>query len=696
MPPGPTGLRSRSASAASQAPSEGRESRSGSGTSTSNAYINKELLPAEFGRFYWLTYFGNYAVVYGVARNLWLAASPRAYYVASTLGFTMWPRFNRVTYHILRWPILVIVYAFVFAELLCYCALRLFVAFAEFAVATPKHRELRHALRHSKDYETWLACARALDSSKGVAVWQSDLRSTRYNWPFVKGLIAQLREARAADDWRAVAVALRLCSRPNVGGIMEPQLFSATHTGDPKLVVTDFVEEIAASVRWLTAYALASEDAACVSTARELLGAARESYGRTVLSLSGGGALGTYHFGVVRALLTEDMLPETICGTSAGSIISVFACCRTRAELEEDLYDDAKLVRYLRCFDRSPWACLKSFLKTGHAYDGGEWMDIAKWFANDRPEGVVDMTFAEAYARSKKKLAITVHAKGKRAPPVLLTHLTSPHVTIVSAVVATAAVPLLIAPQVLLEKDPETGVVAPQAGGEAYIDGSIVHDIPTVGLKEAFNAKFVVASQVNPHFQPMLYSTHGAAGEPCRWSPSFGALSSEDAWRGGFVLAALELYLRTDMVNKLKFLADIDASPGWSGKMFAQSFEGTITITPRLAPVDYLNLFSNPTPGNIGRYTREGRVATYQKMAMLRTRLSVERALNEGCDALRPKPALVRASSDHGFAGHGADRPRMRRLGGAGALDWATPSTISAFPNVDADPDAHCFDDDGL
>ncbi|KAH8098536.1 hypothetical protein JL720_1486 [Aureococcus anophagefferens] len=492
----------------------------------------------------------------------------------------MWPRFNRVTYHILRWPILVVVYAFVFVELLFYCALRLFVAFAEFAVATPKHRELRHALRHSKDYETWLACARALDSSKG------------------------LREARASDDWRAVAVALRLCSRPNVGGIMAPQLFSATHTGDPKLVVTDFVEEIAASVRWLTAYALASNDAACVSAASSSARASPTA--AAVLSLSGGGALGTYHFGV----------------------------------LEEDLYDDAKLVRYLRCFDRSPWACVKSFLKTGHAYDGGEWMDIAKWFANDRPEGVLNMTFAEAYARSKKKLAITV----------------------------------------LLEKDPETGVVAPQAGGEAYIDGSIVHDIPTVGLKEAFNAKFVVASQVNPHFQPMLYSTHGAAGEPCRWSPSFGALSSEDAWRGGFVLAALELYLRTDMVNKLKFLADIDASPGWSGKMFAQSFEGTITITPRLAPVDYLNLFSNPTPGNIGRYAR-GRVATYQKMAMLRTRLSVERALNEGCDALRPKPALVRA---------------MRRLGGAGALDWATPSTISAFPDVDADPDAHCFDDDGL
>ncbi|KAH8057752.1 hypothetical protein JL721_9680 [Aureococcus anophagefferens] len=494
----------------------------------------------------------------------------------------MWPRFNRVTYHILRWPILVVVYAFVFVELLFYCALRLFVAFAEFAVATPKHRELRHALRHS--------------------------RTTR----------PRLRRRRRASAWDKV-----IQRRFN--------LFSATHTGDPKLVVTDFVEEIAASVRWLTAYALASNDAARVDGARARRGA------------------------------------------------------------REDLYDDAKLVRYLRCFDRSPWACVKSFLKTGHAYDGGEWMDIAKWFANDRPEGVLNMTFAEAYARSKKKLAITVHAKGKRAPPVLLTHLTSPHVTIVSAVVATAAVPLLIAPQVLLEKDPETGVVAPQAGGEAYIDGSIVHDIPTVGLKEAQRkVRRRVAGE--PHFQPMLYSTHGAAGEPCRWSPSFGALSSEDAWRGGFVLAALELYLRTDMVNKLKFLADIDASPGWSGKMFAQSFEGTITITPRLAPVDYLNLFSNPTPGNIGRYTREGRVATYQKMAMLRTRLSVERALNEGCDApaearARPRPATT-------ASGHGADPPRMALA--ARARSTGRRRRRSPPSRTSTRTRRRRFDDDGL
>ena len=49
-----------------------------------------------------------------------------------------------------------------------------------------------------------------------------------------------------------------------------------------------------------------------------------------------------------------------------------------------------------------------------------------------------------------------------------------------------------------------------------YIDGSIAHDIPAAALREAFNARFVVASQVNPHMQPMFYHAHGDAGEPNR------------------------------------------------------------------------------------------------------------------------------------------------------------------------------------
>ena len=133
-----------------------------------------------------------------------------------------------------------------------------------------------------------------------------------------------------------------------------------------------------------------------------------------------------------------------------------------------------------------------------------------------------------------------------------------------------------------------------------------------------------------------------------------------------------------------------------------------MTITPALHVQDYFLILSNPTPENIQRYTREGRVATYQKLAMLKTRLSVEQALARGCERLRALPDARGAG-----AGAGADRgdrpppakprrPSFRRVEAraGGALDWATPATIGEFPDLDGRRDYHYdgsdFDDDGL
>lgn len=78
-------------------------------------------------------------------------------------------------------------------------------------------------------------------------------------------------------------------------------------------------------------------------------------------------------------------------------------------------------------------------------------------------------------------------------------------------------------------------------------------------------------------------------------------------------------------------------------------------------------------------------------MAMLRTRMRVEHALGSGCDRLRARAA--------------ADSPRrqlpLRRIStqAGGALDWATPQTISDFPDLDGrrdyDYDGSDFEDDG-
>mmetsp|Transcript_12226 Transcript_12226/g.49244 ORF Transcript_12226/g.49244 Transcript_12226/m.49244 type:complete len:755 (+) Transcript_12226:70-2334(+) len=724
---------------------------------------------------YYATTASNSGFGVAVAAALYRARAGWLTWTLVVVGLTMVPRFHRVAYQTMRWPLLALVQAVIGAEFALYVALRVFVRFLETAVATPTHRELRRKLSVASDYAAWQRAARALDASKGAALWQADLRSTRYNWPFVQELVGRLRAGRDSNDWRAVVSALRLCSRPNVGGIMAPQLFSATHTGEPKTIVADFTDEIVHAIDWLTdaaledhrrrrsssaaaasaeardsaetllsALASASSDAAksaqkpttsprkapaergaasprlrhggdsqqfsCFATTRELLAAARDSYGRTVLSLSGGAVLGTYHFGVARALHAEHLLPDVVNGTSAGAIVAAFICTRTDAELERDLWDDNALKEHLVCFDRTPWECAVSYWRHGVAYDRDSWRDICRWFANDGTEsGVKDMTFLDAFKRTRRRLAITVCAKGKRAPPVLLTHLTSPHVVIASAITATAGVPGLIAPTVLLEKDPETGAVAAQPGGEAYFDGSIASDIPTIGLKEAFNAQFVIASQVNPHVVPMLYHAHGAAGEPSRWS---APRRSEDAWRGGFVLAALELFLRSDMLAKLQYLRDVDASPGWTGRLLTQNFEGHVTIVPNLHVTDYVYLATNPDKRRLARYLREGRVATYQKLAMIRTRMAVERAIAEGCTALdrafeaalndaagsspRATRAYPRDRSGSPILAHRTRTSRLFRVSqSTGALHWATPETINKFGADDSDDDEAYFTDDG-
>lgn len=96
-----------------------------------------------------------------------------------------------------------------------------------------------------------------------------------------------------------------------------------------------------------------------------------------------------------------------------------------------------------------------------------------------------------------------------------------------------------------LQVKDEDGTVRLQGGprDQAYWDGSIQQDIPTRGLTEMLNCQFFIAAQCNPHIVPFFFNPKGGVGMPSRWSGG----SQEDSWRGGFLLAALEMYLKNDM-----------------------------------------------------------------------------------------------------------------------------------------------------
>lgn len=70
------------------------------------------------------------------------------------------------------------------------------------------------------------------------------------------------------------------------------------------------------------------------------------------------------------------------------------------------------------------------------------------------------------------------------------------------------------------------------------------------------NCQFFVAAQCNPHIVPFFYNSKGDVGRPSRWSSG----RREDSWRGGFLLSALELYLKSDMRAKFHFLNDVEVA----------------------------------------------------------------------------------------------------------------------------------------
>lgn len=565
---------------------------------------------------------------------------------------------------VLRWPILALTYFLIIVELMVYIVIRIFIRVAEILVATPKHRSQRRKMANAESYETWYQYAAALDISQKRDKWQrttNDSTRFRYNWPLIEQLMEDLKTSRENNDSLLALAVLQQCTRKNVGGIMSEDMFSFTNTGEPKLIVKEFIDQVTETLHWITDEAIRLQppeqmsstsdvDAKAkytknlerkvhnekdriwksllswatlnfadgdgpgvvrkpeiitrprLSTADRSTGSgsdnegvparlplfhqeqlvtflkrARAAYGRTALCLSGGAMMGLYHFGHLQGLMETDSLPQIVSGTSAGSVVGALLCTRTNEELHRDLQPGIVGPK-MKCFAR-PWLeRFKSLWKNRCLFSGEEWLDMIKWFTCG------DMTFEEAYQKTGRVFCITLASTTKKAPPVLLNHITAPNVTLASAVVASAAVPGFIKPVRLQAKDPSGKVF--YAGEETYFDGSIETDIPVNGLAEQFNCQFFVAAQCNPHVVPFFFNAKGGVGFPSRWS----SREQEGSWRGGFLLAALEMYLKNDMKAKFVFLHDLEAAVGFTSTMMVQEFVGSTTIVPQVQLADFFTV----------------------------------------------------------------------------------------------------------
>ncbi|KAI2626502.1 patatin-like phospholipase domain-containing protein [Hypoxylon sp. NC1633] len=542
-------------------------------------------------------------------------------------------------YGLLKWPFLLFVGMWIIGLGASYLWTRFYIFLYEHFIAWRGKRErLRRNMRATSSYRDWVNAAKEIDVFLGNQHWKEENEFAYYDSKTVRRVWDQLRKHRrtaeqqeakdsgapgyengdvlgqgesskAVEELKALTEA---CVKNNFVGVENPRLYSQTYYGTKNLA-QNFIDEVEKSTRFLIhTRQISFEDK------RALFKRMHQNFGRTALCLSGGAAFAYYHFGVVKALLEADLVPDVITGTSGGALVASLIATRTNEELKQ-LLIPALSHKIKACSEpMSTW--FLRWWKTGARFDSVEWARQASWWSRG------SMTFREAYQRTGRILNVSCVPADPHSPTILCNYLTSPDCVIWSAVLASAAVPGILNPVVLMMKTRD-GSLVPYSFGHKWKDGSLRTDIPIKALNLHFNVNFTIVSQVNPHISLFFFSSRGTVGSPVTHRKGRG-------WRGGYLGSATEQYIKLDLTKWLKVLKHLELLPrplgqDWS-QLWLQQFSGTITIWPQAKPSDFWNILSDPDTDRLARMIHEGQQSAFPKLKFIGNRLKIERLIEQG------------------------------------------------------------------
>lgn len=205
------------------------------------------------------------------------------------------------------------------------------------------------------------------------------------------------------------------------------------------MLIEDYITQVALAVEYVTAYPTSPiYDGGLSNQAKlDLLHDTRQALGRSVLVLQGGSIFGLCHIGVVKALHLRGLLPRIISGTATGALMAALVGVHNEDELLKFLSGEgidltAFATRSARAAEevngghiKHGWLStlarrVKRFVIEGYLLDASVLEQCVR--AN-----VGDLTFMEAYQRTKRVLNITVAPLGNGMPS-LLNYLTAPNV----------------------------------------------------------------------------------------------------------------------------------------------------------------------------------------------------------------------------------------------------------------------------
>jgi TAG lipase/lysophosphatidylethanolamine acyltransferase len=505
--------------------------------------------------------------------------------------------------------------------------------------------------------------------------------SKHYDYRLIYERLHAIIEAREGEDILGLVSLLRSGLVRNLGNITAPRLFNRAYAGT-KLLIEDYVTQVALAIEYLTSYPTSlTWDTGLTNQAKlDVLHDTRQAFGRSVLVLQGGAIFGLCHLGVVKALHLRGLLPRIISGTATGALIAALVGIHTEDELLGFLSGkNIDLTAFAKdshagteglSTARTGWLATlirrgQRFLREGYFLD----VDVLERVVRANVE---DLTFEEAYNKTRRVLNITVSTTGAGGVPNLLNYLTAPNVLIWSAALASnASSSNLYRPVTLMCKDESGNIIPWAAGAEEATFRPWTHasysdrESPLHRIAELFNVNHFIVSQARPYLAPFLRSDlhHTGSRQDGRWSLSMPLLR----------LVIMEIQHRLHQLDELGFL-----SPSIRRFLLDENVPGpSLTLVPELTPGDFFKLLENPTKEALDYWILRGERSVWPAVGALKVRCAIEVELDRGYQVVRrrkpfdpvqgtgPRKGGMRGGGDEGGLKR---RARAASFGGADVI----------------------------
>lgn len=457
---------------------------------------------------------------------------------------------------------------------------------------------LEKELSEARSWFQWVEAAEKLEKLHGWDQWKRVSETNLYDYKMVSQRTSHLQNLRESGDIKRLVYSLQETLKRNFANIDNPDLYSRCLLGT-KVLIERHLDEVEKSLMFVFN---CKESYLRPIEKMQFFEASCRHFGRTAMLLSGGATFGLFHLGVVKALAWQNLLPQILSGSSAGSIVCGMLSTVRDYEIDQ-LFDPDNFM-----LDAWRWNSTAQMLRNRSLMSSDQLMHCLR-------SNVGELSFLEGYQRTGRIINITVSPIGQNRLPRLLNYMESPHVLIWSASLASCAVPLLFPGVQLVAKD-ENRREIPYMADATWDDGSIMHDLPQRRLSELYNVNHFIVSQTNPHVIPFI-SDHRQKKSMARNVARL--VGKEVQYRCKQALEITSMMTPPGMARRV-------VNECYS--IFDQTYYGDITIPLKPSLQRYKLLTNNPTQQDFLDFILDGERATWPKIAMVRNQTRIGTLLN--------------------------------------------------------------------